>query len=214
MGSMQSTYLAPEYASSGKLSDKSDVFSFGAVLLELITGRQPIDKTHSFTDDSMVEWARPLLARALERGNFDGLVDERLQNDYNSSEMACMIACAAASVSHSARRRPKMSQVVRALEGNLSPDELNEGVIPGQSMIYSSSESTQYSTREYKEDMLKFRKLALESQELEQGISETSGPSSDFGQHQSASSGEGQQTTQDIEHGQMNKDSQDYGKSY
>ncbi|PRQ50916.1 putative protein kinase RLK-Pelle-PERK-1 family [Rosa chinensis] len=178
-------YLDPEYATSGKLSDKSDVFSFGVVLLELITGRQPIDKTHSFTthsftDDSMVEWARPLLARALEKGNIDGLVDERLQNDYNSSEMARMIACAAASVRHSAHRRPKMSQAItlegcssrlRALEGNLSPDELNEGVIPGQSMIYISSESTQYSTREYKEDMLKFRKLALESQELDQGIS-------------------------------------------
>ncbi|KAL6140898.1 hypothetical protein ACLB2K_059190 [Fragaria x ananassa] len=207
-------YLAPEYASSGKLSDKSDVFSFGVVLLELITGHQPIDKTHSFTDDSMVEWARPLLAQALEKGNFDGLVDARLQNDYNSSEMACMVACAAACVRHSARRRPKMSQVVRALEGNLSPDELNEGVIPGHSMIYSSSESTQYSTQEYKQDMLKFRKLALEeSQELDQGISETSGPSSDFGQHQSASSGEGQQTTQDIEYGRTDKDTQDFGKS-
>ncbi|PRQ50918.1 putative protein kinase RLK-Pelle-PERK-1 family [Rosa chinensis] len=169
-------YLDPEYAASGKLSDKSDVFSFGVVLLELITGRQPIDKTHSFTthsftDDSLVEWARPLLARALEKGNIDGLVDERLQNVYNSSEMTRMIACAAASVRHSAHRRPKMSQVVRALEGNLSPDELNEGVIPGQSMIYISSESTQYSTRKYKEDMLKFRKLALESQGLDQGIS-------------------------------------------
>ncbi|XP_040370857.1 proline-rich receptor-like protein kinase PERK1 [Rosa chinensis] len=119
-------YLDPEYASSGKLSDKSDVFSFGVVLLELITGRQPIDKTHSFTDDSIVEWARPLLARALEKGNIDGLVDESLQNDYNSSEMARMIACAAACVRRSAHRRPKMSQVVRALEGNLSPDELNE----------------------------------------------------------------------------------------
>ncbi|KAL6144701.1 hypothetical protein ACLB2K_055392 [Fragaria x ananassa] len=207
-------YLAPEYASSGKLSDKSDVFSFGVVLLELITGHRPIDKTHSFTDDSMVEWARPLLAQALEKGNFDGLVDARLQNDYNSSEMACMVACAAACVRHSARHRPKMSQVLRALEGNLSPDELNEGVIPGHSMIYSSSESTQYSTQEYKQDMLKFRKLALEeSQELDQGISETSGPSSDFGQHQSASSGEGQQTTKDIEYGRTEKDTQDFGKS-
>ena len=80
-------------------------------------------------------------------------------------------------------------------------------------MIYSSSESTQYSTQEYKQDMLKFRKLALESQELDQGISETSGPSSDFGQHQSASSGEGQQTSQDIEQGRANKFTQDSGKS-
>lgn len=44
-------YLAPEYATSGKLTDKSDVFSFGVVLLELITGRRPV-----FGDESLVEW--------------------------------------------------------------------------------------------------------------------------------------------------------------
>lgn len=50
--------MAPEYAASGKLTEKSDVFSFGVVLLELITGRKPVDKTHRFIDDSMVEWVR------------------------------------------------------------------------------------------------------------------------------------------------------------
>lgn len=48
--------MAPEYAASGKLTEKSDVFSFGVVLLELITGRKPVDKTQTFIDDSMVEW--------------------------------------------------------------------------------------------------------------------------------------------------------------
>ena len=48
--------MAPEYANSGKLTDKADVFSFGVVLLELITGLQPFDKTQSFPNDSMVEW--------------------------------------------------------------------------------------------------------------------------------------------------------------
>jgi len=52
-----------------------------------------------------------LLAQALENGNFDALVEPRLQNDYYSGEMARMVACAAACVRHSARYRPRMSQV-------------------------------------------------------------------------------------------------------
>jgi serine/threonine protein kinase len=50
-------YLAPEYASSGKLTDKSDVFSFGVMLLELITGKRPVDPTN-YMEDSLVDWVR------------------------------------------------------------------------------------------------------------------------------------------------------------
>lgn len=56
----------------------------------------------------------PLLARALEEGKYDHLVDPKLQNNYDHDEMARMVACAAGSVRHLARRRPRMSQVCSA----------------------------------------------------------------------------------------------------
>jgi len=53
--------LAPEYAQSGKLTDRSDVFSFGVVLLELITGRKPVDQYQPLGEESLVEWVKILI---------------------------------------------------------------------------------------------------------------------------------------------------------
>jgi serine/threonine protein kinase len=52
-------YLAPEYASSGKLTEKSDIFSYGVMLLELITGRPPVGPTGGF-EDNLVDWVGTL----------------------------------------------------------------------------------------------------------------------------------------------------------
>ncbi|KAK1421009.1 hypothetical protein QVD17_23045 [Tagetes erecta] len=196
-------YLAPEYASSGKLTEKSDVFSYGVMLLELITGRKPVDSANTFMDDSLVDWARPLLTRALEDGNFDSIVDPRLQQNYNHNEMARMVSCAAVCVRHSARRRPKMSQVVRALEGDMSLSDLDDGVKPGHSSVYNGS--SDYDTAQYNEDMIKFRKMALGTQEY--ASTEYSQPTSEYGFNPSASSNEGP-NTRETEMGKLRKDTQ------
>jgi serine/threonine protein kinase len=49
-------YLAPEYAETGQITDKADVYAFGVCLLELITGRKAIDYTRSRNQISLIEW--------------------------------------------------------------------------------------------------------------------------------------------------------------
>ncbi|KAG1342776.1 putative Proline-rich receptor-like protein kinase PERK13 [Cocos nucifera] len=147
-------YLAPEYASSGKLTDRSDVLSFGVVLLELITGRKPVDPTQPLGDESLVEWARPLLIHALEIGDYSALVDPRLENNYVKSKMSIMMEAAVACVRHSSPKRPRMVQVVRALEKGESTD-LSNGVKFGQSTVFNSGQ--------YSADIQKFRMMAFGS---------------------------------------------------
>ncbi|XP_062106364.1 proline-rich receptor-like protein kinase PERK8 [Humulus lupulus] len=135
-------YMAPEYATSGKLTEKSDVYSFGVVLLELITGRKPVDGSQPLGDESLVEWARPLLTQALDTNNFEELVDSRLEQNYKDIELFRMIEAAAACVRHSATKRPRMGQVVRALDSMDDISDLNNGVKPGQSEVYDSAQQS------------------------------------------------------------------------
>lgn len=53
-------YLAPEYATTGKVTDRSDVYSYGVVLLELITGRRPVLSSEPYNDETLVSWVSDL----------------------------------------------------------------------------------------------------------------------------------------------------------
>lgn len=101
-------------------------------------------------------------------------------------------------------------QIVRALEGDVSLSDLNEGIRPGQN-LYSSYGSSDYDTMQYNEDLKKFRKMALNSQEYG-ASSEYSGPTSEYGLYPSGSSSEGQ-NTREMEMGKMKKSSQGFSGS-
>ncbi|XP_022956670.1 proline-rich receptor-like protein kinase PERK9 [Cucurbita moschata] len=135
-------YVAPEYASSGKLTERSDVYSFGVVLLELITGRKAVDTSQPMGDESLVEWARPLLNHALNNSqDFKNLVDPRLERNYIESEMLRMIGIAAACVRHASAKRPHMGQVVRAFD-SLGTADLSNGMRFGESQAFDSGQQS------------------------------------------------------------------------
>nr|XP_015630181.2 LOW QUALITY PROTEIN: proline-rich receptor-like protein kinase PERK15 [Oryza sativa Japonica Group] len=118
-------YIAPEFLSSGKLTDKADVFAFGVVLLELITGRLPVQSSESYMDSTLVGWAKPLISEAMEEGNFDILVDPDIGDDYDENKMMRMMECAAAAVRQSAHLRPSMVQILKHLQGQTHGEDLN-----------------------------------------------------------------------------------------
>nr|CAB3502927.1 unnamed protein product [Digitaria exilis] len=112
--------------------------------------------------------ARQALPRALADGNYDELVDPRLDGDFDPTEAARLVACAAASVRHAARRRPKMSQIVMALQGEMPLEELNDGVRPGHGATFSSSSGGSGSGSgglSYTAQMERIRRAALPSPE-------------------------------------------------
>ncbi|RWR97280.1 receptor-like serine/threonine-protein kinase ALE2 isoform X2 [Cinnamomum micranthum f. kanehirae] len=110
---LDSWYVAPEYAMTGHLLVKSDVYSYGVVLLELLSGRKPVDMSQPQGQENLVTWARPLLTT---REGLEQLVDPSLCGNYNFDNMAKVAAIALMCVHPEVTQRPFMGEVVQALK--------------------------------------------------------------------------------------------------
>ncbi|GAV67934.1 Pkinase domain-containing protein [Cephalotus follicularis] len=106
-------YAAPEYVMTGHLTAKSDVFSFGVVLLEMLTGRRSMDKNRPNGEHNLVEWARPHLG---ERRRFYRLIDPRLEGRFSIKGSQKAIQLASQCLSRDPKARPLMSEVVETLK--------------------------------------------------------------------------------------------------
>ncbi|XP_077222853.1 PTI1-like tyrosine-protein kinase At3g15890 [Tasmannia lanceolata] len=106
-------YLAPEYAMWGKVSESCDVYSFGILLLEIVTGRKPIEKLPGGIKRTITEWAEPYIVK----GRFRDLVDPKLRGSYDENQLKVAINVAALCAQSEGEKRPNMKEVVNLLKG-------------------------------------------------------------------------------------------------
>ncbi|KAJ0986467.1 hypothetical protein J5N97_004823 [Dioscorea zingiberensis] len=109
-------YLAPEYAQSGQITEKADVFSYGVVLLELISGKKAVDINRAKGQQCLTEWARPLLE---QDATIHELMDPHIKSHYCKQEVKCMLLAASLCIRRNPVTRPRMSQILRILEGDM-----------------------------------------------------------------------------------------------
>ncbi|KAF9690181.1 hypothetical protein SADUNF_Sadunf01G0169000 [Salix dunnii] len=124
-------HIAPEYLSTGKSSEKTDVFGYGVMLLELITGQRAFDLARLANDDDvmLLDWVcihcipslsciKTLVKGLLKDKKLEMLVDADLNGTYIEDEVEQLIQVALLCTQSTPMERPKMSEVVRMLEGD------------------------------------------------------------------------------------------------
>ncbi|KAG6395140.1 hypothetical protein SASPL_145779 [Salvia splendens] len=106
-------YAAPDYIETGHLTSKSDVWSFGVVVYEMLTGRRSLERELPKPEQKLLEWVKQNPA---DSRRFSMIIDPRLENDYPLSAARKVAKLADSCLVRSGKERPKMSKVVEALK--------------------------------------------------------------------------------------------------
>ncbi|QCD90653.1 somatic embryogenesis receptor kinase 1 [Vigna unguiculata] len=108
-------HIAPEYLSTGQSSEKTDVFGFGILLLELITGHKALDFGRAANQKGvMLDWVKKLH----QDGRLSQMVDKDLKGNFDMIELEEMVQVALLCTQFNPSHRPKMSEVLKMLEGD------------------------------------------------------------------------------------------------
>lgn len=93
---------------TGRLTAKSDIWSYGVLLYELITGRRPIDRNRPKSEQKLLDWVKPYIS---DVKRFPIIVDPRLEGHYNLKSATKLASVANRCMVRLPKSRPKMSEV-------------------------------------------------------------------------------------------------------
>ncbi|KAJ6367244.1 hypothetical protein OIU77_003582 [Salix suchowensis] len=147
-------YLAPEYFMHGIVDEKTDVFAYGVLLLEIITGRRAVDSSRQ----SLVMWAKPLL----EANNAKDLADPRLGDEYDPVEMKHAMFTASMCIHHLPNMRPNMTRVAQLLRGEEASVELKQKKSGGRTVLLDGCDVQDYTCTTYLNDLNRHMQLVME----------------------------------------------------
>ncbi|KAK4424142.1 putative receptor-like serine/threonine-protein kinase [Sesamum alatum] len=110
-------YVSPDYASTGMLNEGNDVYSFGVLLMEIITGRSPVDYSRPPGEMNLVDWFKGMVAS--RRG--EELVDPLIGVPPPPRALKRVLLVCLRCIDLDANKRPKMGQIVHMLEADEFP---------------------------------------------------------------------------------------------
>ncbi|XP_047334169.1 LOW QUALITY PROTEIN: receptor-like serine/threonine-protein kinase At1g78530 [Impatiens glandulifera] len=116
-------YLAPEYFDTGKATRKGDVYSYGVVLLELLTGKKPTDEAFIEEGTKLVTWVKSVVEEKKE----EMVIDSRLEccSMEEEEEVKNVFSIALMCLEHEPSKRPSMAEVVKMLEQKKMSNQTN-----------------------------------------------------------------------------------------
>ncbi|XP_020240543.1 probable serine/threonine-protein kinase PIX13 isoform X1 [Cajanus cajan] len=106
-------YAAPEYVATGHLYVKSDVYGFGVVLVEILTGLRALDPNRPSGQHNLTEWVKPYL---YERRKLKSIMDSRLEGKFPSKAAFRIAQLALKCIASEPKQRPSMKEVLESLE--------------------------------------------------------------------------------------------------